>query len=854
MRQENDHNPAADDAFLDKNAFVLAHCVILSLYLLAGASNIYLRSDAIAANLSWCATSVFLGALLRSRAARWISLTAIAVVGNLVAHWMVDDSTITATGAAIADIIETCIAAAAVKHLIHERDWYLSLRMALSLSCLSLLASATSTLFEFFWTAAFADAGFRPFAKVRSFTDALNLLVALPFVLSWTDPTLLRKLTTRKLSEIVLLTALSAFASYALLVSGTPFLFLTIPLLLVATLIGGILGSTAAVYGLSLVVRGFTLGGPAEIISIRGTEATASLVIYHLFVFTALLSSVPLGVLLGRLEHSAEQLREAGKVAEHARREAEAARDRAEKAGTAKSDFLSVMSHELRTPMTGVLGLIDLLSREDLTNRQMRYLENMRRSGRHLLEIINDILDFSKLETGKLEIECTTFSVQSVFENVWAIAQPLCDAKLLEFNANYSKEIPDLLSGDPTRLQQILLNLVGNAIKFTDRGLIKVTASRRPLSETALRLRFEVQDTGVGIAYEKQSEIFGAFTQEDRSIARRYGGSGLGLAICKRLVEAMGGEIGFTSAPGLGSIFYFEVPVSASIGDDVTSFEVEDNKDPNPCRILIAEDIALNRSILRSMLSVNGHILVFAQNGAEAVEWARRTHFDIILMDVQMPVMDGLEATRQIRALSGPSQYTPIVALTANVLEGERQRYLEAGMDVCVPKPIDWNILNRTIAQYVTGQTPVTRDTRHPKGIQDVQSSLVDSAKLQALREKLDNEIESLLIEAITYAERICEELQSVGFHSDSFSREMHALKGMAGMLGLTGMQRISGELEIGAGIDGSLESYEAELREIISATRIALAQLELLPAGEGSVIQGLRYERSRSGPPAVHS
>lgn len=832
MNQANDNTLTRLETSWSSKTLAIALCGVPALYLLSAAGSIYLKDGASVANLSWCATTVFLGALLRSRGQTWLPLTMAAAAGDLVAYWMTGRGLIAASGIVVADMMEICIAAAAVKRLTQGRTWYLSLKITLSLSLLSLLASAASTSFEICWFAAFTDADFQPLARTRSFTDALNLLVALPFVLSWTDSALLRKLTAGQMAAIAVLTAASTVTSYVLLVSGTPFLFLTIPLLLLATLVGGILGSTAAVYGLSLVVRWFTLGGPAAITAIGDTATAESLIIDHLFVFTALLSSIPLGVLLGRLENSAEQLREAGKAADQARREAEAARDKAEQAGRAKSDFLSVMSHELRTPMTGVLGLVDLLSHEDLTTRQKHYLDNMRRSGRHLLEVINDILDFSKLETGKLEIESTEFSIKSIFDSVCATAIPLCDAKKLEFNASYSETIPNALMGDPTRIQQVLLNLAGNAIKFTHQGLVKIFVSHRQVSETVIRLRFEVQDTGIGIAQEKQAEVFGAFTQEDRSTARRYGGSGLGLAISKRLVEAMGGEIGFISTPGLGSVFHFEVPVLGCESEDIASFDREVIEDPQACRILIAEDIALNRSILRSMLSMNRHILVFAQNGAEAVEWAKRSHFDIILMDVQMPVMDGVEATRQIRRLEGPARDTPIVALTANVLERERERYLQAGMNVCIPKPIDWKDLNDAIAQYVSGRSILVSDIVAPAKSVAVQSALVDGPKLQALRVKLDRETEPLLGQAIAYAERTCDQLRQADFEMKTFSTEMHALKGMAGMLGLTGIQRISGELEVGAGIDGSLESYEAELREIIIATRAALIQLEYLPTG----------------------
>ncbi len=308
--------------------------------------------------------------------------------------------------------------------------------------------------------------------------------------------------------------------------SHTPFLFLAIPLLLLATLSGGLLGSSAAVFGVSLAVRLFTFNGPAALSATKGAASAELLIIYNLFVLTALLSAIPLGVLLARLENAAHRLREAGAAADRAREEAEAARDKAETAGRAKSDFLSVMSHELRTPMTGVLGLVDLLAKESLTDNQKINLDLVRQSGHHLLSVINNILDFSKIESGKFEIESTIFSVRSLFDEVCATTQPLCHAKDIAFKEDYSERIPACVIGDPTKIRQVLLNFVGNAIKFTHHGTIRIIATHRSIDENKLLLRIEVQDSGIGIAEENQAEVFTAFTQEDKSTARRYGGSG----------------------------------------------------------------------------------------------------------------------------------------------------------------------------------------------------------------------------------------------------------------------------------------------------------------------------------------
>ncbi|MGH1590250.1 ATP-binding protein [Methylobacterium phyllosphaerae] len=449
-------------------------------------------------------------------------------------------------------------------------------------------------------------------------------------------------------------------------------------------------------------------------------------------------------MLLARLEHAAHRLREAGAAADRAREEAEAARDKAETAGRAKSDFLSVMSHELRTPMTGVLGLVDLLAKEPLTDNQKINLDLARQSGQHLLNVINNVLDFSKIESGKLEIESTIFAVRSLFDEVCATTQPLCRVKGIEFEEDYSERILASAIGDPTKIRQVSLNLVGNAIKFTDEGKIRIIATHRSIGEDELLLRIEVQDSGIGIAEENQAEVFTAFTQEDKSTARRYGGSGLGLAISRRLVTAMGGTIGFTSSTGSGSSFWFEIPLLEHYGSDVAAPIPCRPSDLQPRRILVAEDIPLIRSIIRSMLASDHHTLIFAQDGAEVVELAKQGCFDLILMDVQMPVMDGVEATRAIRRLQGPERNVPIIALTANVYESERRRYLEAGMNSCIAKPIDWGSLNEAIARYTVGRRDLVSGNAEALTPPPQQFHLIDDRKLQSLQKRLGSELESL--------------------------------------------------------------------------------------------------------------
>jgi signal transduction histidine kinase len=404
------------------------------------------------------------------------------------------------------------------------------------------------------------------------------------------------------------------------------------------------------------------------------------------------------------------QLREAKEAAEAAHRDAEEARAAAERAAGAKSSFLAAMSHEIRTPLTSVLGMADLLATEDLAERQNGYVEAIRASGRHLLTILNDILDFSRIEADRLELERIDFTLGGVLGELRSLVAPQAAERDLAVVFKLDERAPPMVRGDPTRLRQVLFNLLGNALKFTQRGRISIAARQTAKDGRIARLRFEVRDTGVGIPPERQAALFEPFSQHDASTTRRYGGTGLGLAICKRLVEAMGGAIGVESAPGAGSLFWFEVPLE--IGDPAAAAAARPASEPGstpPLRVLVAEDMRMNRELLRAMLGRHGHEVTLAQDGAEAVDWAERERFDLVLMDVRMPVMDGMEAARRIRRLPSPAGTVPILGLTANVMEAERRRCVEAGMDMILTKPVVWPELFALFADLSAGRGPNRR-------------------------------------------------------------------------------------------------------------------------------------------------
>jgi PAS domain S-box-containing protein len=390
---------------------------------------------------------------------------------------------------------------------------------------------------------------------------------------------------------------------------------------------------------------------------------------------------------------------EAKVVAEEAQVVAEEAKVVANKANQAKSDFLAHMSHEIRTPMNGVIGLTVLLLDESPTPTQRRLLDLLADAGRSLMAIINDILDFSKIEAGKIELEHIALNSMGLVDGALSLIGPEALAKGIELESVVDSDVPTWVSGDSTRLRQILLNFLTNAIKFTARGKVRVALSREADPDTC-RLRFEVSDTGIGIDPERQHLLFQNFSQVDASTSREYGGTGLGLAISKRLVEAMDGTVGMTSTFGAGSVFWVTVPLP--IADErVVNARSEPSRPVRQRRILVADDNPMNQIVVEGLLRRDGHNVVLASNGAAALAAIRTGDFDLVLMDVQMPIMNGIDATRAIRESNGRMSGVPIVALTANALGREVEQCRAAGMNDHLAKPIDPKLLRLAIAKWV---------------------------------------------------------------------------------------------------------------------------------------------------------
>lgn len=381
-------------------------------------------------------------------------------------------------------------------------------------------------------------------------------------------------------------------------------------------------------------------------------------------------------------------------------------------ASRTKSQFLSTMSHEMRTPLNGVIGALDLMMDTPLSADQRMLLETAICSGEALLVHINDVLDFSKMEAGKLELHPAAFNFPKLVESVVRIVEPQAKHRNSSLSTKVGATVPKMALGDEVRLRQILLNLAGNAAKFTYGGVVSVEVQRVGGSDERPELEFSVIDTGPGIPASKIGSMFQEFSMLDASYTRREGGTGLGLAICKRLVSAMGGTIGVESEEGKGSRFWFRVTLERAIDaneEAQRAAALQSARAPSipPLNVLLVDDSSVNRMIGVQMLVAGGHTVETAVNGVEAVEKAALRRYDVILMDISMPEMDGIEATKRIRLMQGSLGTVPIVALTANAIAGERERFLSAGMDEYVTKPYRRGDIERVLATIMASPRAV---------------------------------------------------------------------------------------------------------------------------------------------------
>ncbi len=522
----------------------------------------------------------------------------------------------------------------------------------------------------------------------------------------------------------------------------------------------------------------------------------------------------------------------ARKAAEEAQR---AATEQAERAARSRAEFLAMMSHEIRTPMTGVLGMVRLLLHSDLTPEQRDCAETIAYSGDALMTILDDVLDLTRLDAGRLELDRRDFEPRRVVHSVIHLMASRATEKGLRLDAEFAPGVPEQFCGDAARLRQVLLNLIGNAIKFTERGGITIVVARA--AEGSGGLRFEVRDTGPGIPDDRRDTLFEPYVQADPTVAARYGGSGLGLSICRRLVILMGGTIGVDSAPGQGSGFWFTLPSwerrkearPPSEGSDVgqAASVAPDGGVPGEgtdgLNILLAEDNPINQKVVAGYLSHSGHRVTLAATGFEAVDHATRGGFDVVLMDVHMPVLDGLQATRAIRRLGGKAGAVPILALTADVFPEDVERCRRAGMDGHLPKPMQPELLAAALdrvcgrGEAVVLAAPASEPLR-----------LLNRGAVECLVRELDAEFLVSLVAAFqTEAQRdVARMAEPHAVLTDPvLRRRAHDLKATAGNFGLSLLSAAAEQVELLAR-EGRLEDARAVARGLPGLLQESLAAL----------------------------
>ncbi|MBI9060313.1 MAG: response regulator [Labilibaculum sp.] len=500
----------------------------------------------------------------------------------------------------------------------------------------------------------------------------------------------------------------------------------------------------------------------------------------------------------------------------------------AEMANTFKSQFLANMSHEIRTPMNAIVGFSDILSNEDLTNDQMDYINTIRSSGKNLLTIINDILDFSKIESGNIDTEIIECSLEQLLGGISSMLRPEATKKNLDFKVLHKTELPSNICTDPTRVNQCLINLINNAIKFTEKGYVHVIVSLEN-DEDKPMIKFDVEDTGIGIPEDRLDSIFESFSQADSSTARKYGGTGLGLTITKKLAEIMGGSVSVQSEPGKGSTFSLLIPAGLDVKSqpllgearmkEYTQDLPEKLKVKYTGSVLVAEDNPANQKLIEILLKKIGLKATMVEDGKKAVDAATTESFDLIFMDMQMPVLHGYEATSALRK---KGIATPIIALTANAMKEDEQKCLDAGCDGYLTKPVDQNKLCEVLSKYLNSDS----DDYAQQIVSQLSLATEQSDNYFLISELADDPELHEVVEI--FLKDIPSQLQSIfeavdNAEMDKLEHLIHTIKGASGSAGFPVIMEKAAEVEQLV-LKGELESLQSSVDELTQLCRRATA------------------------------
>ena len=738
----------------------------------------------------WLANAGALAILLRASPGGPRLTLAAVFVGNVLANIVSGDTVVLATGMAACNVVEITLAAIMLQHAGPDHADLTRVRPFLRFQFLAgLCAPLVSAAFA---ASLLAITGHAPPLAValRWFlADSLGMMTLAPLLLSVRAVDIQRLLVPRALLITCGILALLITVTAAVFVqSPYPMLFTIVPVLILAAFQLRFAGAALSVATVAVTATLFTLNGFGPIAN-GVPEMGMRIVILQVFITVAVLTTLPIAAILAE-----RALLQAKLTAAH---------DQAQSALAAKSAFLATMSHEIRTPMTGVLGMIELLRADPSPADQQRFFDSLEQSAKLLMTVLDDILDYSKMESCKVVLEIVDFDLQRLARTTLDLFDGAASAKGLTLGLSFNAGSAHV-RGDPVRFQQVLANLISNAIKFTETGRVALAITAQDQGGQTV-WNVQVTDTGIGIAPTDIAKLFSPFVQADASTTRRFGGTGLGLAISRQLVSAMGGALSVESTPGVGSCFTFTVPLARGRSILARPVALTTPGGARPLNVLVAEDNAVNQLLVRRMLEKHGHNVTCVGNGLLAVEAVQHDEFDVILMDMQMPEMDGLAATRAIRAAENPTMApVPILALTADASPERRRFYDGVGLTGFLTKPINSERLHVELAALFPAD-----------GFDEV--TTLDSDRLDELTAAIGHDgvaaLLDLFTDDLTARPSLIAQLAASGQIAE-LRDEAHNLRGAAANVGASALTAIIAELET--------TDNAAELTELCDALREA--------------------------------